>query len=103
MSKKKKSITVKGLDKNGTRITSKDFEELVREAADESNKLVLESYGQHNIGMHLGNVDNPIKIQIKGPAGQRLGCMGKPGSTITCEGPASDDVGYLNIQVVVCT
>ena len=29
--------------------------------------------------------------------GQRLGCMGMTGSTIICEGSASDDVGYLNI------
>ena len=59
--------------------------------------LVLESYGQHNIGMRLGTPDYPIHIQITGPVGQRLGCMGLPGTTIVCEGPASDDVGYLNI------
>jgi hypothetical protein len=34
---------------------------------------------------------------IKGPAGQRLGCMGMEGATIICDGAASDDVGYLNI------
>ena len=35
--------------------------------------------------------------QVKGPSGQRLGCMGMPGTTILCEGSTSDDVGYLNI------
>lgn len=97
MSKSKKIKTVSGKDENGIRITSKIFEEKVREAAALSKGLTLESYGQHNIGMRLGTSDHPINIQVKGPAGQRLGCMGQPGATIVCEGPASDDVGYLNI------
>ena len=97
MGKAKKIKTVLGKDENGIRITSKIFEEKVREAAALSDGLILESYGQHNIGMRLGTIDHPINIQIKGPAGQRLGCMGQPGATIVCEGPASDDVGWLNI------
>ena len=97
MSEAKKIKTVSGKDENGIRITSKIFEEKVREAAALSDGLVLESYGQHNIGMRLGTIDHPINILVKGPAGQRLGCMGQPGATIVCEGPASDDVGYLNI------
>jgi len=98
MSKTRTKIkTVSGRDANGNRITSKIFEERVREAAALSTGLILESYGQHNIGMRLGTPDHPIHIQVKGPVGQRLGCMGQPGETIVCEGPASDDVGYLNI------
>ncbi|MDH3327916.1 MAG: FAD-dependent oxidoreductase [Desulfobulbaceae bacterium] len=98
MSKASKKIkTVSGKDENGNRLTSKIFEEKVREAAALSEALILESYGQQNIGIRLGTPDHPIHIQVKGPAGQRLGCMGQPGATIVCEGPTSDDVGYLNI------
>lgn len=90
------TTVVKGLNEKGQRISSMDFEKLVRNAAQESASLLLESYGQHNIGIRLAREDG-LKLHIKGPAGQRLGCMGMPGTTITCEGAASDDVGYLNI------
>jgi NADPH-dependent glutamate synthase beta subunit-like oxidoreductase/glutamate synthase domain-containing protein 3/ferredoxin len=96
VSAKSKAITVKGLDKKGTRISSKDFGELVQAAALKSNDLILETYGQHNVGGRLRNPGG-ISLRLQGPAGQRLGCMGQPGTTIVCEGPASDDVGYLNI------
>lgn len=73
-----------------------EFEKLVRHAASSSSDLVLESYGQHNIGIRLSH-DEGLHITVKGPTGQRLGCMGMPGTTIVCEDAASDDVGYLNI------
>ena len=92
-----KAITVKGIDAKGQRISSKEFEELVQEAFKESTNLVLETYGQHNVGGRLLGAKEPINITITGPVGQRLGCMGRPGTTIVCHGPASDDVGYLNI------
>ena len=44
------AITVKGIDENGQRISSKTFEELVQEAFKKSNNLHLETYGQHNVG-----------------------------------------------------
>lgn len=94
---RKRTKKVAGRDKNGIRLTSKIFEEKVRVAAALSEELILESYGQHNIGMRLGSELHPLRIQVRGPVGQRLGCMGQPGATIICEGPASDDVGYLNI------
>lgn len=73
-----------------------DFEKLVRKAASESGSLFLETYGQHNIGIRLQR-EGGLDIRVKGPSGQRLGCMGMPGTTICCEGATSDDVGYLNI------
>ncbi len=73
-----------------------DFEKSVREAAVSSAHLILESYGQHNIGIRLQRPGG-LHLQIKGPSGQRLGCMGLPGTVIVCEGSTSDDVGYLNI------
>ncbi|MBM9536929.1 FAD-dependent oxidoreductase [Desulfobulbus alkaliphilus] len=90
-------LTVRGRDDNNQRISSKVFEEEVRGAAAVADELILESFGQHNIGLRLGSVDRPLTLRIKGPAGQRLGCMGMPGATIICDGSASDDVGYLNI------
>jgi len=73
-----------------------EFERMVREAAVTSSSLLLESYGQHNIGIRLQR-EGGLHLQINGPSGQRLGCMGMPGTTILCKGPTSDDVGYLNI------
>ena len=90
-------LTVRGRDENNQRISSKVFEEEVRGAAAVADELILESYGQHNIGLRLGSPDRPLTIRVKGPAGQRLGAMGLKGATIICEGSASDDVGYLNI------
>lgn len=89
-------IVVKGRDEQGQRITSMEFEKMVRKAAQESSHVTLESYGQHNIGIRLQRPDG-LHIEVKGPSGQRLGCMGMPGTTIVCHGGTSDDVGYLNI------
>jgi len=90
------TTVVKGRDDNGQRISSMDFEMLVHEAASNSNSIKLESYGQHNIGIRLHHEDG-LNIELDGPSGQRLGCMGMPGTTIHCNGSTSDDVGYLNI------
>jgi NADPH-dependent glutamate synthase beta subunit-like oxidoreductase/glutamate synthase domain-containing protein 3/ferredoxin len=92
-----KALTIKGIGSDGQRISSKDFEELVQAAAKKAKHLVLETYGQHNVGGRLMPADGPFRLELTGPAGQRLGCMGQPGTTIVCKGPASDDVGYLNI------
>ncbi len=90
------TTVVKGLNDEGQRINSMEFEKLVRGAAQDFSNIVLESYGQHNIGIRLEK-EGGLHLQLMGPAGQRLGCMGMPGTSITCEGAASDDVGYLNI------
>lgn len=90
------TTVVKGLNEEGSRIGSMDFEKLVRQAASSSPDITLESFGQHNIGIRLQREDG-LKITVQGPSGQRLGCMGMPGTKIVCEGSTSDDVGYLNI------
>ncbi len=90
-------VVIKGNDEKGRRINSKDFEDLVQDAVRSSNNLVLETNGQHNVGGRLRHESGEVNIKISGPVGQRLGCMGQPGTTIVCEGNASDDVGYLNI------
>lgn len=73
-----------------------DFEAMVQAAAETSSSIQVESMGQHNLGIRLQHADG-LSIEVSGPTGQRLGCMGMPGTTITCNGAASDDVGYLNI------
>jgi hypothetical protein len=58
MSETKRTIlTVRGRDDNNQRISSKVFEEEVRGAAAVADELILESFGQHNIGLRLGSVD----------------------------------------------
>ena len=89
-------LLVKGLDENGQRISSMQFEQIVRTAAEQSSNILLESYGQHNIGIRLHHQDG-LNIEVNGPCGQRLGSMGMPGTTIVCNGAVSDDLGYLNI------
>jgi len=90
------TTVVKGLNENGIRVSSMAFEKLIRQAASTSPDLTLESYGQHNIGIRLQR-EGGLNLTVKGPSGQRLGCMGLPGTTIICEGATSDDVGFLNI------
>jgi len=90
-------IIIKGLDEDGRRTNSKVFEERVQEAIEYSNHLILETYGQHNIGGRLDHVEGSKYLETRGPVGQRLGFMGRPGTKIVCKGSASDDVGYLNI------
>ncbi|CAG37353.1 FAD-dependent oxidoreductase [Desulfotalea psychrophila] len=87
---------INGLDENGRRISSMEFEKMVRAAASSSANIHLNSYGQHNIGIRLEHKEG-LNITVEGPSGQRLGCMGLPGTKIVCKGATSDDVGYLNI------
>jgi NADPH-dependent glutamate synthase beta subunit-like oxidoreductase/glutamate synthase domain-containing protein 3 len=93
----KKTVVIKGRDEMGQRISSKAFEEMVQAASSYADHLILETYGQHNVGGRIQKKDGHITIQVKGPSGQRLGCMARPGSTIICEGQTSNDLGYLNI------
>lgn len=90
-------LHIAGIDKSGRRVSSQDFETLVQQAAARSSTLHLHTFGQHNVGGRLQSRGRPMNLIVDGPVGQRLGFMGQPGTTITCNGPASDDVGYLNI------
>ena len=90
------ATVIKGLNEDGVRISSMNFEAMVQAAAENSNHLQIESMGQHNLGIRLQHEDG-LHIEVSGPTGQRLGCMGMPGTKITCNGACSDDVGYLNI------
>ncbi|MEI7589778.1 MAG: FAD-dependent oxidoreductase [Deltaproteobacteria bacterium] len=83
---------------NSVRIESRLLEDLIQKAVhDGYRKIEIEAFGQHGIGGRLWGAGNePVHITIHGHVGQRVGSMGFPNTTIEIEGPASDDVGWLN-------
>ncbi|MCJ8499060.1 FAD-dependent oxidoreductase [Desulfatitalea alkaliphila] len=93
---------ISGKDK-GIRIESRVLEEQIQAAvAAGHTRLVVEAYGQHGIGGRLWSVgDQPVHMQITGPAGQRIGAMGFSNTHIEVLGPCSDDVGWLNAGAVI--
>ncbi len=92
-----KSVTIKGVEK-GVRVESRILENRIQEAvAAGARKVMVEACGQHGLGGRLWvSKDEPLKVVLKGSAGQRLGSMGFPGTSIEVMGPASDDVAWLN-------
>ena len=89
--------TIEGRD-NGVRIETRILEERIQHAVDGgARELIVDAYGHHGIGGRLWvSKQEPIKVTVQGPAGQRLGCMGAIGTEIEVMGPVSDDVGWLN-------
>ncbi len=83
---------------NGVRLESRVLEERIQEAVAQGHRaLEIEALGQHGIGGRLWTAgDDRVRIEIKGPPGQRTGSMGFPNTSITVEGNVSDDVGWLN-------
>ena len=92
-----KSVTIKGREK-GVRVESRILEKRIQEAvAAGARKITVEASGQHGLGGRLWvSKQEPLHIVLKGSAGQRLGSMGFPGTSIEVMGPASDDVAWLN-------
>jgi len=82
----------------GARVSSRILEEQIQKVvASGFRQLNVKAFGQHGIGGRLWSDDKrPIQATVEGPAGQRLGSMGFPGTRIEVKGPASDDVGWLN-------
>lgn len=83
---------------DGERIESRVLEEKIQEAvAIGEHRLKILAFGQHGIGGRLWRAgEDPVRILIEGPPGQRLGSMGFPNTVIEVAGPASDDTGWLN-------
>jgi NADPH-dependent glutamate synthase beta subunit-like oxidoreductase/glutamate synthase domain-containing protein 3/Pyruvate/2-oxoacid:ferredoxin oxidoreductase delta subunit len=83
---------------NGRRVESRLLEEKIQQAvAQGHSRLLIEAYGQHGIGGRLWHAANRnLHVRIKGPVGQRVGAMGFANTEIDVDGPASDDVGWLN-------
>ncbi|NNL76864.1 MAG: FAD-dependent oxidoreductase [Desulfobacterales bacterium] len=82
----------------GERVDSRIIEEQLQMAVAQGHrKLEIQAFGQHGIGGRLWRAGNePIYLQITGQPGQRVGSMGFPNTFIEVQGPASDDVAWLN-------
>lgn len=91
--------------KLGERLDSRILEEEIQKiVALGYHNLQVTAYGQHGIGGRLWRTDgHAINIMINGHPGQRVGSFGLPNTFIEVNGPASDDVGWLNAgaQIVV--
>jgi NADPH-dependent glutamate synthase beta subunit-like oxidoreductase/glutamate synthase domain-containing protein 3/NAD-dependent dihydropyrimidine dehydrogenase PreA subunit len=92
-----KIITISGKTE-GVRLDSRILEERIQEAiAHGYRRLTVQAYGQHGIGGRLWKAGNdPVYMNVTGQSGQRLGSLGFPNTVIEVNGPASDDVGWLN-------
>jgi NADPH-dependent glutamate synthase beta subunit-like oxidoreductase/glutamate synthase domain-containing protein 3/Pyruvate/2-oxoacid:ferredoxin oxidoreductase delta subunit len=95
--------TISGRDENGHRIESRVLEEKIQSAVARGHyRLNIESHGHHGIGGRLWSAgDQPVQLQIRGPAGQRIGAMGFANTRIDILGPCSDDVGWLNAGALI--
>jgi NADPH-dependent glutamate synthase beta subunit-like oxidoreductase/glutamate synthase domain-containing protein 3 len=89
---------IKGEDENGIRMDSRILEENIQKAVEEGRRnLKIEALGQHGIGGRLWKAgEEEVNVVVEGSSGQRLGCFGFPNTKILVNGPASDDVGWLN-------
>jgi len=89
----------------GERIDSRVLEEEIQKiVALGYRDLLVTAHGQHGIGGRLWRTDgDAINVTIDGHPGQRVGSFGFPNTTIEVNGPASDDVGWLNAgaQIIV--
>lgn len=82
----------------GERVPSRLLEEAIQAAVAKGHtRLHIEAFGQHGIGGRLRSPKGAaLQVHVSGHPGQRLGGMGFPGTRIVVDGPASDDVGWLN-------
>lgn len=88
---------------DGARIESRLLEEKIQAAIAQGYRdIVVDAYGQHGIGGRLWAAgDDPVRVQVQGPAGQRVGSMGFANTRIDIMGPTSDDVGWLNAGATI--
>ena len=81
----------------GRRISSKLMEERIQEAVKQgARRLRIIADGQHGIGGRIWPREAPVRVEVSGPVGQRLGSMGMEGTEIVVRGSVSDDVGWIN-------
>ena len=92
----KKQLIIQG-KKDGKRVSSQALEELVQAAVkNNAGNLKIIADGQQGVGGRIWPDLGPVDIEIDGPIGQRVGCMGMAGTSILVNGSASDDVGWIN-------
>ena len=91
------AIFIAGIE-DERRIETRVLEERIQSAVQNGyHRIEVHAHGQHGIGGRLWNSDGkPVKVDVFGFPGQRIGSMGSPNTTIEVHGPASDDVGWLN-------
>ncbi|MGO0121879.1 4Fe-4S dicluster domain-containing protein [Desulfothermobacter acidiphilus] len=84
---------------NGRRLDSRVLEERIQAAVAQGYRyLEIEAYGQHGIGGRLWSAgEEKVHLRVYGSPGQRIGAMGFHNTRIEVMGPASDDVGWLNV------
>ena len=83
---------------NGKRMESRLLEEKIQKAVVEGfQHIQVMAFGQHGIGGRLWrSAHETVTVTIDGHPGQRIGSFGFPNTVIEVNGPASDDVGWLN-------
>lgn len=86
-----------GFDENNKRISTQDLLQKIYTALGKGEtEFEVLSSGHHNIGGPLWTEDgSPLKFTVKNP-GQRVGSFGLDGTSITVNGPAPADAGWLN-------
>jgi NADPH-dependent glutamate synthase beta subunit-like oxidoreductase/glutamate synthase domain-containing protein 3/Pyruvate/2-oxoacid:ferredoxin oxidoreductase delta subunit len=96
-----KIIEIKGTI-NGERVPSKDLEfQIQKSVKDGYTYLKIYANGQHGIGGRIWPKPEPVKIEVFGAPGQRLGSMGMFGTEIVVHGSCSDDVGWINCGATI--
>ena len=91
-----KPIVINGIA-GKKRVPSRILEEQIQQAIlDGAREIQVIANGQHGIGGRIWPKGETVKITVEGPAGQRLGSMGMPGTEIIAKGSASDDAGWIN-------
>jgi len=98
----REKIVISGME-DGIRIESRILEERIQSAVKRGYlDIDVQAYGQHGIGGRLRNTgDKPVRVNIYGYPGQRVGSMGSHQTHIEIHGPASDDVGWLNAGATI--
>ncbi len=91
------AIEIIGFDVDKKRISTQELLMQVYAALNNGEtEFEILSSGHHNIGGPLWTEDgSPLKFTVKNP-GQRVGSFGLAGTTITVNGPAPADAGWLN-------
>lgn len=91
-----KKYTIDSL-KDNKRLSTRELLQIIYDKMAEGyTSFEITASGQHNIGGPLWTNDGtPLNFEVKNP-GQRVGSMGMPNTSITIEGSAPADVGWLN-------
>ena len=87
---------------NNKRLSTQDLlQQIYTAMAEGETEFEIDGSGQQDIGGPLWNRQGqPLKFVVRNP-GQRVGCMGMPGTEVVVEGSAPADVGWLNAGATI--